>query len=430
MNKEMRDRNIAIVGLGYVGLQVAVAFGKKEAVIAYDNNSLRIQELSEGYDRTNEVSKKDLENKNLLFTSSLEDLKKSDFYIVAVPTPIDEFNEPDLTLLKNATASVSKTLRKNNIIVFESTVYPGATEEVCIPILEKESGLTLNEDIFVGYSPERINPGDKNHTFKNINKIVSASDKGSLKIISDAYSSVIDAEIYEAQNIKTAEAAKVIENTQRDLNIALINELAMLFKLMGLETSDVLEAASTKWNFLDFKPGLVGGHCVGVDPYYLTHKAKELGFDPQVILSGRKVNDSIPSFISQEIINALLAEEKKIEEVTINLLGITFKENCADIRNSKAAEIFKILSKQVKSVNVCDHWALQEEVTNELGISLVELKDLSKAEVTIIATSHEDFSSISLQKLKEITVDQGHVIDIKNVLPNSFSDSNLKIWKL
>ena len=287
--------------------------------------------------------------------------------------------------------------------------------------------MTLNKDFYVGYSPERINPGDKNHTFENINKIVSASNKNSLKIISDTYSSVLNAEIHKAKNIKTAEAAKVIENTQRDLNIALINELAMLFKLMGLETSDVLEAASTKWNFLDFKPGLVGGHCVGVDPYYLTHKAKELGFDPQVILSGRKVNDSIPDFISQEIFKLLLMTGKKLDEVNINFLGITFKENCPDIRNSKAAEIYKILKRQVKSVNVCDHWALKDEVKTELEISLVDFEDLPKeAEVTIIATCHDDFSSISLQRLEELTVSEGLVIDVKNVLPNSFANSDFK----
>ena len=426
----MKNRNIAIVGLGYVGLQVAVAFGKNQRVIAYDINHKRIKELSEGYDKTSEVSQEDLLSSNLFFTSSLEDLKPADFYIVAVPTPIDQLNEPDLSLLQKATESVSSVISKDNIIVFESTVYPGTTEEVCVPILEENSKLIFNKDFFVGYSPDRINPGDKVHTFKKINKIVSASTQASLKIVSDAYSSVIQAEIYEAKNIRTAEAAKVIENTQRDLNIALINELAMLFKLMDIDTSDVLEAASTKWNFLDFKPGLVGGHCVGVDPYYLTYKAKELGFDPQVILSGRRVNDSMPSFISNEVIKYLLQNKKELNQIKINFLGITFKENCSDIRNSKAVEMYDALKGQVSSIAVCDPWALQDEVKDKLDIVLEKFDDLSQADVTIIATSHDQFSTMSLAKLNELTAEQGLVVDIKNVLPKLAYETNLNIWKL
>jgi len=426
----MKARKIAVIGLGYVGLQVAVAFGKKQKVVAFDINKSRLEDLSNNFDKTGEVSKNDLINSNLFYTSTLEDLKEADLYIIAVPTPINNSNEPDLNLLIKASETVSKVLKKGDIAVYESTVYPGTTEEVCMPILQKGSGLECNKDFFLGYSPERINPGDKIHTFEKIKKIVSASDNRTLKILSKTYSSVVKGGIYEAVDIKTAEAAKIIENTQRDVNIALINELAMLFKKMDIETSEVLEAASTKWNFLNFQPGLVGGHCVGVDPYYLTYKAKKLGFNPEVILSGRKVNDSMPKFISKEIIKILKNKKIKLKGAKINFLGITFKENCSDIRNSKALEIYDYLKPKVKSISVVDSHAIAKDVKKEIGIELINLDSLTPADVTIIATSHNEFASISANVLKKLTRKSGFTIDIKNILPKEVSEGPFEVWKL
>jgi UDP-N-acetyl-D-galactosamine dehydrogenase len=422
--------NIAVIGMGYVGLQVAVALGKLQKVVAFDVNEKRLAELKIGTDISGEVPKKDLSSSNLFYTNNEDDLRNIDFYIVAVPTPLDSQNTPDLSLLEKASKTVSKYLSKDNIVVYESTVYPGATEEVCLPILEKGSGLNLNKDFSLGYSPERINPGDKFHTFEKIKKVVAASNEIALNTIDNIYKSVVIAGTFRAKNIKTAEAAKVIENTQRDLNIALVNELAMLFKDLDLDTNEVLEAASTKWNFLDFKPGLVGGHCVGVDPYYLTHKAKKIGFNAELIISGRKINDSMPNFIVESIENQLNKIEVPINEAVINLLGVTFKENCSDIRNSKPLEIYRLLEKKVVSINVSDPCVISDELFLKNNISNKNLDDLPKADITIIANKHDQFLNLSHKDLKKLTKSEGIIFDIKNVLKKNMQDNSIKVWRL
>ena len=422
--------HVAVIGLGYVGLQVASALGKLQEVIAFDVNKKRLEELKLGKDVSGEVDKKDLLRSNLRYTCNEEDLKNVDFYIIAVPTPIDSNNIPDLRLLEKASETVSKYLSKGNIVVYESTVYPGATEEVCLPILELGSGLSINIDFSLGYSPERINPGDKLHTFEKIQKVVSASNEEALDTIDSLYKSVVKAGTFRAKNIKTAEAAKVIENTQRDLNIALINELAMLFKDLGIETNEVLEAASTKWNFLDFKPGLVGGHCVGVDPYYLTHKAKAVGFHPEVILSGRKINDSMPLYIVSSIEKYLKENEVLLDEVVLNILGITFKENCSDIRNSKPLEIFNLLNNQVKAINVMDPCVVPEELMSKYNILNKDFSELPQADITIIANRHEQFLELTSEDLLRVTKPHGMIFDIKDTLTKELETKSIKVWKL
>ena len=337
------QRKISVVGLGYVGLPVAVAFGKSEQTIGFDINEERLAELRNGHDRTNEVTDQDLAATQILFTSKTAELAQADFHIVAVPTPVDDAHQPDLTPVLKASETVAKALKKGDIVVYESTVYPGVTEEICVPILELISGLVCGVDFTVGYSPERINPGDKEHTFTKIKKVVSGQDQATLDIVADVYGSVVTAGVYKAATIKVAEAAKVIENTQRDLNIALMNELALIFDRMGIDTLDVLEAAGTKWNFLKFKPGLVGGHCIGVDPYYLTHKAEKLGYIPQVILSGRRINDGMGAYIAQQTIKQMIHAGHPIAGSTVTVLGLTFKENCPDLRNSRVIDIIREL---------------------------------------------------------------------------------------
>ncbi|MDN6722319.1 MAG: nucleotide sugar dehydrogenase, partial [Staphylococcus equorum] len=325
------ERNIAVVGLGYVGLPVAVTFGNKHKVIGFDINESRIQELKNNYDRTNEVKEDKLKLTNIEYTSNAVDLKKADFIIVAVPTPIDKHNKPDLLPLLKASETVGRVITPDTIVVYESTVYPGATEEDCVPVLEKYSGLVCGKDFFVGYSPERINPGDKVHTFETITKVVSGQTPEVLEIVADVYSSVVTAGVHKASSIKVAEAAKVIENTQRDVNIALMNELAIIFDKLNIDTNEVLKASGTKWNFLNFKPGLVGGHCIGVDPYYLTHKAQEVGHHPEVILAGRRINDNMAKHIASNVIKELLKQGLEVQGASVNVLGITFKENCPDL---------------------------------------------------------------------------------------------------
>jgi len=338
------NRKISVIGLGYVGLPVAVAFANQSYVIGFDINLERIDELTNGIDRTKEISKRELERADILFTSEPEDIKQADFHIIAVPTPIDAVKHPNLEPVLNATRTSGAQLKKDDIVVYESTVYPGATEDECMPILEQESGLICGKDFFIGYSPERINPGDKEHTFSSITKVVSGQDQETLEVIASVYRTVIKAGVYCATSIKVAEAAKVIENTQRDLNIALINELALIFDKMQIDTRDVLEAAGTKWNFLPFQPGLVGGHCIGVDPYYLTHKASMLGYSPQVILAGRSINDGIGKFIAGKVIKLLIRDGRNVKDCTITILGFTFKEDIPDIRNTKVIDIVEELS--------------------------------------------------------------------------------------
>src|SRR5699024_7990398 len=350
-------RKIGVVGIGYVGLPMAVTFGKKQHVIGFDINENRIEELKKGYDRTEEVEPVDLEKADISYTSNLDDLSQADFIIVAVPTPINEHKQPNLAPLLGASQSVGEALvnaPKGTIVVFESTVYPGATEEDCIPVLEKYSGLKAGEDFFVGYSPERINPGDKVNTFESIIKVVSGQNDEVLDIIAEVYESVVTAGVYRASSIKVAEAAKVIENTQRDVNIALMNEIAIICSKAGIDTNEVLKAARTKWNFLDFRPGLVGGHCIGVDPYYLTYKAQELGHHPEVILSGRRINDNMPKLIASDIVQKLLNNGHEVQGKTVNFLGLTFKENCPDLRNTKAVDLINELENYVLNVVVND----------------------------------------------------------------------------
>lgn len=417
---------ISIIGLGYVGLPLAVEFGKKFEVTGFDINLKRIEDLKNFNDRTLEVSPKELKAAaKLSFTDDLSMLENTDIFIVTVPTPIDSFKRPDLTPLIKASESVGKVLKKGNIVVYESTVYPGCTEEDCVPILEKFSGLKYNSDFFCGYSPERINPGDKEHRVNTIRKIISGSNKETADILEKLYSSVITAGVHVAPSIKVAEAAKVIENTQRDINIAFVNELAKLFNLMGIDTADVLEAAGTKWNFLNFKPGLVGGHCIGVDPYYLTHKAIKIGYHPEIILAGRRINDGMGSFVANQVIKQMIKKGYKINNSKVLVLGITFKENCPDIRNSKVIDIINELKAFGCEVDIYDPWADREEVMKEYGINIfsntAELEERKYSGI-VLAVAHNQFKSMDLGCLKN----NGAVIyDAKGIYNRETIDNRL-----
>ena len=392
----MTNIKIAIIGLGYVGMPLAAAFSSKFKVFGFDLNSTRINELKSGFDRTLELDesamKKVLES-GMSFSSELDSIKEANFFIVTVPTPIDEHKNPDLSPLKGASTSVAKVLKKGDIVVFESTVYPGASQEFCVPILESVSGLKLGVDFEIGYSPERINPGDKEHTVTKITKIVSGSSPKALKTIKEVYSSVIEAGIFEASSIRVAEAAKVIENTQRDINIAFVNELKMIFDRMGIDTMEVLKAARTKWNFLPFEPGLVGGHCIGVDPYYLTHKAEAVGHNPEIILAGRRINDNMGAYHASQIVKKMIKNGLRIKDAKVLILGITFKQNCPDIRNSKVLDVIHELSEFGCKVSVCDPWARADEVKSFYGLELVDAKSASGYECAVLAVSHEQFRS-------------------------------------
>jgi UDP-N-acetyl-D-glucosamine/UDP-N-acetyl-D-galactosamine dehydrogenase len=424
-------RTISVIGLGYVGLPVAVAFGRMSQTIGFDINQKRLQELRDGIDDTGEVSKEDLNGVQILFTHEIEDLKNADFHIVAVPTPVNEAKQPDLSLLINASEMVGKVLKQGDIVVYESTVYPGATEEECVAVLEKVSGLKCGVDFKVGYSPERINPGDKEHTFTKILKIVSGQDKETLEIVAEVYESVVIAGVYRASSIKVAEAAKVIENAQRDLNIAFVNELAIIFDKMCIDTSEVLAAAGTKWNFLPFKPGLVGGHCIGVDPYYLTHKAEKLGYSPQVILSGRKINDGMGKFIAQRTIKEMIHAGIQILDSTVTVLGLTFKENCPDLRNSRVIDIIHELRDFGVNVQVHDSYADYDEAKRAYGISLTQMDNLKVSNALIIAVSHKEYYQQLGEKLKKLVVPKGIVVDVKGVLDESITlDSDIRFWRL
>ena len=390
----MTNIKIAIIGLGYVGMPLAAAFSSKFKVFGFDLNSTRINELKSGFDRTLELDesamKKVLES-GMSFSAELDSIKEANFFIVTVPTPIDEHKNPDLSPLKGASTSVAKVLKKGDIVVFESTVYPGASEEFCVPILESISGLRLGVDFEIGYSPERINPGDKEHTVTKITKIVSGSSPKALKTIKEVYSSVIEAGIFEASSIRVAEAAKVIENTQRDINIAFVNELKMIFDRMGIDTMEVLKAARTKWNFLPFEPGLVGGHCIGVDPYYLTHKAEAVGHNPEIILAGRRINDNMGAYHASQIVKKMIKNGLRIKDAKVLILGITFKQNCPDIRNSKVLDVIGELSEFGCAVSVCDPWARADEVKSFYNLELSTPKDASDYECVVLAVNHEQF---------------------------------------
>ena len=406
--------NIGIIGLGYVGLPLAVEFGKKYNTIGFDISEKRITELNTGYDRTREITSIEIQNSNKLsFTNNFKDIAECNFYIITVPTPIDKYNNPDLTPLKSASQIIGKILKKGDIVVYESTVYPGATEEVCVPILEEFSKLQYNKDFFCGYSPERINPGDKQHTLVSIKKVTSGSTLEIGKQINELYKSIISAGTFLVSTIKVAEAAKVIENTQRDINIAFVNELALIFNLLGIDTNEVLEAASTKWNFLPFKPGLVGGHCIGVDPFYLTYKAQEMGYNPEIILSGRRLNDRMSEYITSKFIKLMINKGIKIQGSKVLILGLTFKENCPDIRNSKVFDIIKELTEYGVIIDLYDPWANKDDVELYSGLILKEVLDINKYEGIIHAVAHAEFNNLDLNKRDKINT---VLYDIKSSL--------------
>jgi len=425
------ERIISVIGLGYVGLPVAVAFGKVRRVVGFDINQVRIKELQTGYDRTGEVTTEDLQAADILFTEKLEELALATFHIVAVPTPVDVAHQPDLSLMYRASETVAKALKKGDIVVYESTVYPGVTEDECVPVLERVSGLVCGRDFTVGYSPERINPGDKEHTFTKIKKVVSGQDAETLEIVARVYESVVTAGVHRAASIKVAEAAKVIENTQRDLNIALMNELALIFDRLGIDTNDVLEAAGTKWNFLKFRPGLVGGHCIGVDPYYLTHKAEKIGYIPQVILAGRRINDGMGKFVAQRAIREMIHCGHNILGSTVTVLGLTFKEDCPDLRNSKVIDIINELQDYGIHVQVCDPLANPDEAIHEYGIQLVPLTELRPAAAVIAAVAHRQFLDWSPKDVSRYMGDNPLLIDVKGIYDQwAMKAAGIRVWRL
>ena len=413
----MTLKKIAIIGLGYVGLPLALAFSKKNFVIGFDVNEKRIKNLQNGFDISGELSKREiLKYKNIQFSNNYSDLLKCEIFIVTVPTPIDSKNIPNLKPLLEATKTVSKVLKKKNIVIYESTVFPGATEEVCGPILEKYSGLKINKNLFLGYSPERINPGDKKRGLPHIVKIVSGSNKITTKIISRLYSSIIKAGIYEAESIKIAEAAKVIENTQRDLNIALINELSLIFKKQNLSTEKILKAAETKWNFISFRPGLVGGHCIGVDPYYLTYNSKKYGYNPKIILSGRKLNNQMPLNIFKDIQKILRNKQMNNKKISILIMGLTFKENCSDIRNSKVLKLFEYFNDKKYKIFSFDPFSKNWTTNFKLKYNLVNSLDNKKFDVIILAVKHDYFIK-KKNKIKKLCKKRGFIYDLKYLFP-------------
>jgi len=412
------DSKLAVIGLGYVGLPIAISFAKKIKVIGFDINKQRIKSLKNSIDYTNELTTDDFTNLDILFTSNIKDLHLASVYIVAVPTPVDKTTTPDLHALMMACKIVGSVLKKGDIVVFESTVYPGCTEEDCVPLLEKNSNLQFPTDFKVAYSPERINPGDKQHTIENVMKIVAGCDKDTQETVTKIYELIVSAGIFKAKSIKVAEAAKVIENTQRDINIALINELSIIFNRLEINTYDVLEAASTKWNFLNFKPGLVGGHCIGVDPYYLTHKAQSKGYHPKVITSGRYVNDSMGFYIAKQIVKKLLAQGKNIHNTRVLIMGITFKENISDIRNSRVVDIVNELKSYQVSVDVVDPHASPQQTLKEYNISLIS-KPTNNYDAVVIAVNHKEYHSLTEDYLRTLFCDdKGIIVDIKGVFHN------------
>jgi UDP-N-acetyl-D-galactosamine dehydrogenase len=395
------DKKIAVIGLGYVGLPLAVEFGKHFDTIGFDINLARISELQSGQDHTLECSSEELQNaRHLHYCSELKDLHVAQIFIITVPTPVDKANRPDLTPLVKASEAVGKVLKVGDIVIYESTVYPGATEEVCVPVLEKFSGLKFNQEFYCGYSPERINPGDKVNTLTTIRKITSGSTPEVADEVDSLYKSIIKAGTWKASSIKVAEAAKVIENSQRDLNIAFVNELSVIFERIGIDTLEVLEAAGSKWNFLPFRPGMVGGHCIGVDPYYLTHKAEELGYHPQIILAGRRMNDNMARYAARNVIKRMLQNGIDVARSKVGVLGITFKENCPDIRNSKVADLVKELQSWGVTVIVSDPWADAAEVKHEYGIELGEVSTQNPVDSLVIAVSHQEFRALTPETLK------------------------------
>lgn len=422
----LEELKLAVIGLGYVGLPLAVEFGKKRDVLGFDINQKRIEQLMKGEDITLEVDNSELaEAKNLNFSCNPEDLRDSNTYILTVPTPIDEHKSPDFTPLVKASETIGAYLKKGDIVIYESTVYPGATEEVCIPVLEKVSGLKYNVDFYAGYSPERINPGDKQHRVYNIKKVTSGSTPEVAQVVDDLYKSIITAGTHKASSIRVAEAAKVIENTQRDVNIALINELALLCNRLGIDTEDVLEAAGTKWNFLPFRPGLVGGHCIGVDPYYLTHKAQSIGYHPEIILAGRRLNDSMGRYVVEQLVKAMTKKNIKVVGSHVLVMGLTFKENCTDIRNTRIVDIVKELGDYNIVVDVYDPWVDPEEAMQEYGIKTVDSVSDGQYDGIILAVGHKEFREMGVDKIRALGKENHVLYDLKYVLDKEDSDIRL-----
>jgi len=423
--------SIAIIGLGYVGLPLAIEFSKKYPTIGFDKNDERIKQLKNGIDKTLEVNDQDLKAAELSFSLDPNDIINSHVYIVTVPTPVDKFNNPDMSPLASASATVGKVLSKGDVVIYESTVYPGATEEFCVPILEKESKLKYNTDFYCGYSPERINPGDKEHSLTAITKITSGSNQKTADFVDKLYQSIISAGTYKASSIAVAEAAKVIENIQRDVNIALINELSMIFNKLDLDTSEVLKAAGTKWNFLPFHPGIVGGHCIGVDPYYLTHKAIEIGYHPEIILAGRRINDSMGNYIAKTTIMEMSKAGINFVGAKVAVFGITFKENCPDIRNTKVPNIIDHLKIYGCKITVFDPFADINEAKKHLNIDLLDINQYSKSNVVILAVAHDDYKEFNKEQWQEMFNGNGVLIDVKSIYEKDyFTDTNIIHWRL
>ncbi len=423
---DIKNVKVGVIGLGYVGLPLAAEFGKSSTTIGFDINRQRVAELQKFEDRTQEVTSDELRAaEHLSVTHDLEDLAACNVYIVTVPTPIDRHKRPDLRPLESASRSVATVLSKGDVVIYESTVYPGATEEVCIPLLEAGSGLTFNTDFFAGYSPERINPGDKKHRLPTIVKVTSGSTPEVSRFVADLYRTIITAGVYEASSLKVAEAAKVIENTQRDVNIALINELALIFEKIGIDTLEVLEAAGTKWNFLPFRPGLVGGHCIGVDPYYLTHKAKELGYHPEMVLAGRRINDSMGEHVAMRVVKLLAKSGKSIVNGNVLILGLTFKENCPDLRNTKIVDVVSALKDYNCQVDVHDPWVDLEEAKAEYGVDLVSVPEEGEYDAVILGVSHHQFVELGPDKIRAWGKEGAVLFDVKSVFPANKVDGRL-----
>ncbi len=423
---KLNDPRIAIIGLGYVGLPLAVEFGKKRPVLGFDINQARIAELQGGRDHTLEVSPEELQQATQLrFSADPAALKDCNFFVVTVPTPIDEHKQPDLTPLIKASETIGKALKRGDVVVYESTVYPGATEEDCVPVLEKHSGLKFNVDFFAGYSPERINPGDKEHRVTTIKKVTSGSTPEVADLVDAIYREIITAGTHKAPSIRVAEAAKVIENTQRDVNIALINELALIFNRMGIDTEAVLQAAGTKWNFLPFRPGLVGGHCIGVDPYYLTHKAQSIGYHPEIILAGRRLNDSMGAYVVTQLVKAMTQRRIHVQGARVLVMGLTFKENCPDLRNTRVVDIVRELGEYDVQADVYDPWVSAEEAQHEYGINPVQQPEAGAYDAIIVAVAHQEFKAMGTNAIRALGKAQHVLFDLKYILPAQDSDLRL-----
>ena len=422
----LNDARVAVVGLGYVGLPLAVEFGRRFDTVGFDINSRRIAELREGHDSTREVDDEDIDAAELLqFSDDPESTADCNVYIVTVPTPLDAHNQPDLTPLESASRSVGPQLSKGDVVVYESTVFPGATEEICVPLLEEYSGLRFNRDFFVGYSPERINPGDTEHRLTNIVKVTSGSTAEAGQFVDELYGAVIDAGTHLTSSIKVAEAAKVIENTQRDVNIALINELALIFNRLGIDTKEILEAAGTKWNFLPFRPGLVGGHCIGVDPYYLTHKAEAIGYNPEMILAGRRINDNMGEYVARQVTKLMTQRRLHVVDSDILVLGLAFKANCPDLRNTKVVDVIRELETYHAHVHVHDPWVDNDEAREEYGIELVDEPETGAYDAVVLAVAHDDFREMGAEKIRSFGAENAIIYDIKSVLDLDDVDARL-----